>query len=213
MKDYILSKYEIFNLQVKKINYTFKVEKPKVTPKYDKIIIHHTGNTKTIQKIINLHVNKNKWTSIGYHFLIGKNGQIYYSRDLSSPGAHTYGFNKEAIGIGFFGNFNKNQPSEKQIEIGKKLILLLKENYKIKKVLGHNQAIYSLLKKEFPLSKLPKLDLKKIDSDIKYYENLKIIEKNIKEKYPQKETDELLKRLKSCPGVNMYIYLDIFNKL
>lgn len=213
MKEYILTKIDYLGLNFKKINYTFKVENSSITPKFDKIIIHHTGNPRTIQKIIDLHVNKNHWTSIGYHFLIGKNGQIYYSRELSNPGAHTYGFNKEAIGIGFFGNFSKVEPTEKQIESGKKLILALKENFKIKQILGHNQAIYSLLQKEFVNAKLPKLNLLEINNDFKYYEKIKEIEKSVKSVYSDKESDNLLKRLKSCPGVNMYKYLKEFQEL
>ena len=213
MKEYMLTKIDFLGLNLKKINYAFKVENTNISPKFNKIIIHHTGNPRTIQKIIDLHVNKNHWTSIGYHFLIGKNGQIYYSRDLSNPGAHTYGFNKEAIGIGFFGNFTKVEPTEKQIESGKKLIFALKEKFKIKEVIGHNQAIYSLLEKEFVEAKLPKFDLNEIDSDFKYYEKIKEIENKIKKKYSDKEADNLLKRLKSCPGINMYKYLEEFNKI
>ena len=77
MKQYLLKKKELFNLPMKDIHYSFE---PKNTSKADDfkfIIVHHTENRQTIQKIIDLHVKKRRWASIGYHFLIGKNGQIY----------------------------------------------------------------------------------------------------------------------------------------
>lgn len=213
MKEYMLTKIDLMGLNMKKINYSFKVENSNISPEFDKIIIHHTGNPRTIQKIIDLHVTKNKWTSIGYHFLIGKNGQIYCSRDLNTPGAHTYGYNKQAIGVGFFGNFSKVEPTEKQIETGKKLVKALKNKFKIKEVIGHNQATYSLFQKEFSKATLPKINLIDIDNDFKYYEKLKEIEKSIKEKYSDKEADPLLKRLKTCPGINMYRYIKEFQNV
>jgi len=142
----MISKIEKFGLKIKKINYSFKITNTNSPTKFIKIIVHHVGKTKTIQEIIDLHVKKNHWSSIGYHFLIGKRGQIYYSRDLKYAGAHTFGYNKNSIGIALFGNFDETEPTTKQIVSLNNLVDALKQEYKIKKVLGHNQAIYKLLK-------------------------------------------------------------------
>ena len=40
------------------------------------IVIHHTSSRKSIEDIYDLHVTKNKWAGIGYHFVIAKNGKI-----------------------------------------------------------------------------------------------------------------------------------------
>ncbi len=199
MKDYVLTKTNLYDLPIKKIHYSFKVGdiQPLETPKY--LIIHHTGNTKTIQKIINLHIKKKMWASIGYHFLIGKNGQIYYARDIKLVGAHTKGFNTKAIGIALFGNFNEIEPSKKQLESLNLLVTKLKKEKKIQKILGHNEAIYSELRNKY--KKLPKTEILSIKDDISYYSFLKkiseIVDKN----------DPLLEKFKTCPGFNMYEHI------
>lgn len=205
MKQYILTKEKLGNLPIKKINYTFKIEKTASPEKFTQIIIHHTGNPRTIQQIIDLHVKKNKWTTIGYHFLIGKNGQIYLSRDLKIAGAHTFGYNRVAIGIGLFGNFNKYEPKEKQIQTLHKLVNVLKTKYDIKGVIGHNQATYELLQKKAKKKKisLPNINPIAIESDLNYYHFLKEVNEIIK-KSKDLELENLLQRLKSCPGYNLY---------
>jgi hypothetical protein len=205
MKQYTLTKDEIFGIPVKKINYNFEIDgiKPLKTPQY--IIIHHTGNPNTIQKIINNHVKKKHFTSIGYHILIGKNGQVYYSRDIEKTGAHTFKYNTKAIGIGLFGNFNKTHPTEKQLDSLNKVVDILSKELNIKEVLGHNQAIYKLLKQEKGL-KIPELNPIEITNDIKYYSFLKEVDEIVK-KYNNDEVSNIFNKLKACPGVNMYKHL------
>ena len=205
MKQYLLTKTEIFGIPVKKINYTFDVEEPKPMKTHQYIIIHNTGNPNTIQKIITNHVKKKHYTSIGYHILIGKNGQIYYSRDISRVGAHTYKYNTKAIGIALFGNFNKTEPTEKQLASLNKLLDILSKELNIKEVLGHNQAIYKLLEQTNKLD-IPKLNPLDIANDIKYYTFLKEIDEKVK-KVNEDEVTHIFNRLKTCPGVNMYKHL------
>ncbi len=210
MKQYLLTKTEIFGMPVKKINYSFEVEEPKPMKKVTSIIIHHTGNSNTIQKIINNHVKKKHYTSIGYHIIIGKNGQIYYSRDISKIGAHTYSYNTKSIGIALFGNFNKNEPSNKQIETLNKVLDILTKELNIKKVIGHNQAIYDLLKGSKKLT-LPEIEPISITNDIEYYSFLKKIDIEVQ----QSKDEELLNifnRLKTCPGINFYKSLQEIEK-
>lgn len=38
-------------------------------------------------------------------FLIGGDGNVYEGCGWTHEGAHTYGYNKKSIGIGFIGNF------------------------------------------------------------------------------------------------------------
>ena len=201
----MLTKTEIFGIPVKKINYSFEVEESKSmkTPQY--IIIHHTGNPNTIQKIITNHVKKKHFTSIGYHIIIGKNGQIYYSRDINRTGAHTFKYNTKSIGIALFGNFNKTEPTEKQLESLNKVVEILTKELNIKEVLGHNQAIYKLLRQE-PKLNIPKLNPIEITNDIKYYSFLKEVDIEVK-KLGNDEVTNIFNKLKACPGVNMYKHL------
>src|SRR6056297_2040206 len=127
MKQYILKKKELFNLPMKEIHYLFEQTNTSKPDKFKHIIVHHTHNRHTIQKIIDLHMKKKRWASIGYHFLIGKNGQIYISRDLGFAGAHTYGFNKDSIGIGLFGNLTLQKPTPKQINALNNLVTELQK--------------------------------------------------------------------------------------
>lgn len=91
----------------------------------EKIIIHHSGNHNTKELIYDLHVNQNKWESIGYHFLISKEGKLEKTRDLSKQGAHCLGQNN-SIGICLLGNLDIDQPTKEQILALNNLIKELK---------------------------------------------------------------------------------------
>jgi|SRR3989338_8741349 len=82
--------------------------------KIDTIVIHHSGNTDTVEQIRKLHVEINGWDNIGYHFMISRNGEIMPGRDLKTEGAHVLGFNKNSIGICLLGNFDEEILNEKQ---------------------------------------------------------------------------------------------------
>jgi hypothetical protein len=200
----MLSKTQKFNIPIKKINYSFKVQNTNKPTKFIKIIVHHTGKNNTIQKIIDQHVKKNHWSSIGYHFMISKKGTIYYSRDLKYAGAHTFGYNKNSIGIALFGNMDEVKPTQKQITSLKNLIATLKNEFKIKKILAHNQAIYDTIKKKYWKLHLPDINPIEINTRLNYDSFKKEITTKILEHNADKETISLIKRLKNCPGFNMY---------
>ncbi len=212
MKQYALTKTDMFDLDIYKIHYDFKVEDTNHPTNFIKIIIHHVGKSKSIQDIIDLHVTKNHFSAIGYHFLIGKKGKIYYSRDLKYAGAHTFGYNKNSIGIGLFGNFDEETPTKEQLESLKKLITAIKKEYKIKKVLAHNQAIYELIKKKFWKLNLPKTNPIDIINKEKYNQFLQDTTTKVLHEDASDITTSLLKRLKTCPGQNMYKIIKEYQK-
>lgn len=39
------------------------------------------------------------WSGIGYHWVVGKNGEVQKGRDESVPGAHVAGFNRTTVGV------------------------------------------------------------------------------------------------------------------
>jgi hypothetical protein len=139
--------------------------------------------------------------------MISKKGTIYYSRDLKNAGAHTYGQNKNSIGIALFGNFDEIEPNEKQIESLKILIGALKDEFKIKRVLSHNHVIYDMIKDKFWKLNLPQINPINIDTKLSYDTFTKNITTKILENDASDETVNLIKRLKSCPGFNMYKHM------
>ena len=207
MKQYTLVKTELFGMEMKKIHYDFKIEATSKPTKFIKIVVHHVGKSKTIQQIINKHVKKQNYSSIGYHFMIGRNGQVYYARDLKYAGAHTYLYNKNSIGIALFGDFDEVEPSEKQIETLKNLIGVLEENYKIRRVLGHNQAIYKMIKEKFWKLKLPDVNPIEIGTRLSYDAFRQEVTTKVLESDASEISLNLIRRLKPCPGFNMYKYM------
>jgi hypothetical protein len=119
---------------------------PLGTPKY--ITIHHSGviidqnkpnYDSDYNSVKKYHIEVKKWDGIGYHFLIAPNGKIYTGRPITKKGAHCKVLNRGNIGICLFGNFNKQQPTEKQTQSLRKLVKQLKTEYKtIKKVKKHS---------------------------------------------------------------------------
>ncbi len=87
-------------------------------------IVVHAADTKPsmdigVKEIRKWHVEERKWSDIGYHFVIRRDGSIESGRPLDVPGAHVRGFNGVSWGICMVGgmtergttdsNFTKNQ--------------------------------------------------------------------------------------------------------
>ena len=83
------------------------------------LVVHHTATTydMTLEELHNMHQNDPnfKYAGIGYHYYIRKNGEIFKGRDEKFVGAHVLGNNFESIGICLSGNFELEEPTEKQI--------------------------------------------------------------------------------------------------
>jgi N-acetylmuramoyl-L-alanine amidase len=88
------------------------------------LIVHHSfspGNDVTDWKaamrgIWNYHVNSNRWSDIGYNWLIDPNGTIYQGRawvgeDDNTQGAHFCGYNRATMGVCMLGDFNTVLPT------------------------------------------------------------------------------------------------------
>ncbi|CAH1797019.1 unnamed protein product, partial [Owenia fusiformis] len=84
------------------------------------VFIHHTAGTfcNTRDSCISqakgiqiFHMNSRGWSDIGYSFLVGEDGNAYEGRGFSTQGAHTRGYNSQAIAISFIGNFENRCPN------------------------------------------------------------------------------------------------------
>jgi len=81
-------------------------------------IIIHCSATKPsmdigVEEITDWHVIGNKWSDIGYHYVIKRDGTLEHGRDINKDGAHCKGHNKNTIGICLVGGVNdKGTPQD-----------------------------------------------------------------------------------------------------
>ena len=96
------------------------------------LAIHHSAgpDTQTPDEIANYHINNNGWGGIGYHFLIGKDGIVYYVGDISTARANVANLNEQVIGICLIGNFTSARiPTNEQFDSAHKLCDFFINNY------------------------------------------------------------------------------------
>lgn len=129
---------EIAEPMIYRRNLEFKTLKER--PTTEMIVIHHTGmhDPKTkepididnnAEEIHQLHIEKNGWSGIGYHYLIRKDGMIEQGRPLDMLGAHVLHHNDNSIGISLAGHFCIAEPTEAQIQSVKALTAWLCQKY------------------------------------------------------------------------------------
>ena len=80
------------------------------------IVVHHSatdfGSPMVFAKH---HVQNNGWPGIGYHFVIDKDGNIFATNPIDTLSYHVARNNTPCIGICLVGNFDKEEPGEKQL--------------------------------------------------------------------------------------------------
>ena len=109
------------------------------------IIVHCTatpeGRVETVQSIRNMHKAKG-WSDIGYHYLIGLNGERWEGRNVNLIGAHCEGHNSNSIGVCYVGGVDKKMNAkdtrtEKQKDALVALLKDLRKLYPKAKIYGH----------------------------------------------------------------------------
>ena len=90
-----------------------------------RVTLHHTAelpgmDTRTdlelVKGVQNFHRNERGWADIGYHWLIGRDGNVYEGRVLTVQGAHAGGGNNtNNLGISVIGDFTTELPDPKQL--------------------------------------------------------------------------------------------------
>lgn len=116
--------------------------------KIDLIIIHCTatpeGRPVTVADVTAWHKQKG-FKTIGYHYLIGLNGEIWKGRDENEIGAHCEGHNATSIGVCYVGGLAKDGVTAKDTRTKKqsdalvKLTKELKAKYTSAVIHGHNE--------------------------------------------------------------------------
>lgn len=116
--------------------------------KIDKIIIHCSATKPSMDigaKEINQWHKQRGWDSIGYHYVIRRNGQIEKGRDESIAGAHCRGYNQSSIGVCYVGGVAEDgkTPEDTRTEEQKRalvqLVRTLKRKYPVATIHGHNE--------------------------------------------------------------------------
>jgi N-acetylmuramoyl-L-alanine amidase CwlA len=190
-------------VEVKETNLKFRDMNPR-SKVLEYIVIHHTASTakETVEQIHNFHINNNGWAGIGYHFYIRKDGTIYRGRPEKYIGAHCENYNSVSIGICCEGNFEIEQPTEKQLTSLSELIQYLKKKYGNIQVVGHRDLnatacpgknLYSKLGSVIANSNTPKDEYVKV-----FMTNNKlsvVLENGDKFTFPFTDKNELLRKL------------------
>jgi hypothetical protein len=82
------------------------------------LVIHHTGAAAEVGpvEIAQEHVAVNDWPGIGYHFVVGADGAVSRTQDLTVVSYHARQFNPAAVGIALQGDFSQGPPPTAQLE-------------------------------------------------------------------------------------------------
>lgn len=95
-----------------------------------------------VREIRKWHVEKNKWSDIGYHFVIRRGGSLEIGRPVDTIGAHVKGFNAVSVGICMVGGVSEGGTPEnnftlEQFETLKVLVYILHQLYPKAVARGH----------------------------------------------------------------------------
>ncbi|HDQ73475.1 MAG TPA: N-acetylmuramoyl-L-alanine amidase [Chloroflexi bacterium] len=103
------------------------------------IVIHHSALPLSDgpREIQGQHMRRKGYADMGYHFVIDAAGRIYEGRPLAARGAHTGGHNTGTVGVVLLGNFERQMPTDPQIESLKSLCRFLVDRYAITHLAGH----------------------------------------------------------------------------
>jgi len=116
-----------------------------------RMAIHHTvtpnndsySMPQRMRQIQAYHIDTRLWCDVGYHFLIGQDGQVYQGRLENLIGAHVLNHNTGSAGISFIGDFTTIPPSQAMLDAGARIIHALSSSYGISidrsSVMGHRE--------------------------------------------------------------------------
>ena len=88
---------------------------------------------------------KRAFLMIGYHYVIRRDGTVEVGRELSTPGAHAYGYNQKSLGICMVGGKSRETDglednfTDEQWEALEVLCSQVRGLYPEAKVVGHNE--------------------------------------------------------------------------
>lgn len=89
------------------------------------LVVHHTAVAAhakltraddPVARIHRYHTEVRGWAAVGYHFLVGADGDLHVGRRLTTSGAHAgqNGFNRVSAGVALLGDCEKTPPTQEQ---------------------------------------------------------------------------------------------------
>ncbi|RAT94517.1 N-acetylmuramoyl-L-alanine amidase [Brevibacillus sp. Leaf182] len=103
--------------------------------------IHHSATLSgSPEAFARYHVGTNGWPGIAYHFVIQKDGVIYWCNDPEAISYHVGNSNRHALGICLVGDFRTQKPTPEQLDAANRLIQHLQVQIpSMKQVFGHQE--------------------------------------------------------------------------
>ena len=112
------------------------------SPDVKLMVVHHTAQkisgddrsaVERVRALYEYHANSRGWGDIGYHYLVDEQGGIYEGRSGGENvvGGHVYCGNVGTLGIALLGNFDVEQPTQKQVQSLQWLLDHLADTYDI----------------------------------------------------------------------------------
>lgn len=84
-----------------------------------------------VRELYDLHVRREGWYDIGYHYVVDWEGRIFEGRDVNLLGAHSESANKGSIGVVLMGDLQDQHPTRRQLRGLKELLDWLSYAYDI----------------------------------------------------------------------------------
>jgi len=110
---------------------------------YRTVAIHHSAHllasNETMRSLQNLHMDRNRWADIGYHYGIDAQGVIYAGRDLRARGASVAGYNTGTLGVVVMGSFEREQPRPAQLNALRALVIWLAYALRLTHLAAHSE--------------------------------------------------------------------------
>lgn len=115
---------------------------------FERVTVHHSGKVAEagvrnaviyeLECILAGHMDR-RYGDIGYHMIVDRAGRLWEGRSLAYRGAHVLSANAGNIGIVLLGNFERQDPSEKQIATLHRALYHLCQRYRLQadEVYGH----------------------------------------------------------------------------
>lgn len=106
------------------------------------LVVHHTAQNlgsdtrsgeERMRALYQYHASNRGWGDIGYHYVIGDDGQIYEGKAGGDfvVGGHAYCNNANTIGIAMMGNFDATKPAQAQMRSLQWLLQTLADRYQM----------------------------------------------------------------------------------
>lgn len=112
-----------------------------------KLVQHHMAQpTWDVYDVHQYHTNGNGWYGIGYNWWIAFDGTIYEGRGWH-VGAHCRGYNETTLGIGYQGDFTKQQMTNAQLKAGIALnnwLISQLPGVSVRDIVGHKDLVRTI---------------------------------------------------------------------